>query len=172
MKIIKYETINSTNDEAKKLVNSIKENMAVIITNHQTNGRGQFQRKWYGEKNKNIYMSLIAKEISKKIDISNISVEVGEIVKGTLEQFGVVSKVKPPNDIYINDKKVAGILVETSYNPNLEYIIFGIGINVEQLKFPIEISDIATSLHLENYKVKKEELFEKILENLVKYLKD
>ena len=69
------------------------------------------------------------------------------------ELLNIKTYVKEPNDIYLDNKKLSGILVETEYCKNvLNYIIIGIGINVNQTKFPLDISDIATSLYISSGK--------------------
>ena len=146
MKIIKLNSINSTNIYARKIAKSINEN-TIIISKEQTNGQGTKGKTWYSDKDSIICSFLIFPKKTKKIDI-NFSYDIGLSISNSLnELLNIKTYVKKPNDIYLDNKKVSGILVETEYYKNiLNYIIIGIGINVNQTKFPIDISDIATSL--------------------------
>ncbi len=168
MKVYRFDEVESTNDEAKIIAEKGIKNLVVVLANFQSKGRGQFERKWLGEKNKNIYMSIVIKSEDINLPVSEISVYIGEILQKSLKDFGVESTIKLPNDIYVNGKKVAGILVETSYKPKLEYIIIGIGINVVQENFPDELKGKATSLLLENHSLEKESLIQNILDKIKK----
>lgn len=82
--------------------------------------------------------------------------------------FNINTYIKKPNDIFYNNKKIGGILIETKYNlNNLEYIIIGIGLNINQEKFPVELKNIATSLFIET-KIKFDK--EKIIKELIKVI--
>jgi BirA family transcriptional regulator, biotin operon repressor / biotin---[acetyl-CoA-carboxylase] ligase len=142
---------HSTNDEMSFRV---KQNIAtegdIMISGFQTKGKGQRGNLWQSEPNKNLLFSLFLKPSflpSEKIYLINVLVAVS--LQKTLGKFIPTSKVeiKWPNDIYINDRKVAGVLIESSASSqNAGNIIVGIGLNVNQDLFEI---NHATSLLLE-----------------------
>ena len=85
--------------------------------------------------------------------INNKVITDNNIINAINKKYDLNTYIKKPNDIYINNKKLAGILIETKYLENkLLYVIIGIGINVNQKKFPQDINTIATSIFLETGK--------------------
>ena len=148
MKKIELKSINSTNIYAREMAKSTNIN-TIIISEEQTAGYGTKGKLWYSDKESIICSFLIFPKNIKRIDI-NFSYDIGLLVSNSLnELLNIKTYVKKPNDIYLDGKKVSGILVETEYCQNvLNYIIIGIGINVNQLKLPVEISSIATSLRI------------------------
>ena len=162
-KIIHFDTIESTNDYAKKIGYDEKEG-TVIISETQTNGRGRLGRQWSSKQGEGIYMSIILKpdiEINKTPFLTLIA---GASIVKVLNDLGIDALIKWPNDIILNSKKIGGILSElcTHYD-KLDYIVVGIGINVKNIDFPKEISDIATSLYKEGYDISKDYIVNQIL---------
>lgn len=156
---------HSTNDEASRLIQ--KGNViegTTIVTNQQTAGRGQRGNVWLSEAGKNLTFSIIFKPVflaAKGQFYLNIAVSLGiyDYLSEMLEND--VIKIKWPNDIMVNDKKVCGILIENQLSGQLiQHSIVGIGLNVNQEKFSIEK---ATSMQLITG---KEFLLTDILENL------
>jgi BirA family biotin operon repressor/biotin-[acetyl-CoA-carboxylase] ligase len=167
---IVYPQLGSTNSEMKRLLSKshLAEN-TVVITTHQTAGRGQTGNSWESEANQNLTFSLLLRPhflaphlqfyISKIISLALV-----DTIKQTTK---LDASIKWPNDIYINDSKVAGILIENSIlGHRLDYSIVGIGLNVNQEQFvsdapnPISIKQ-ASGIHLE-----LEGLLERLLENI------
>lgn len=171
MKRIVLESIDSTNDYAEKIANKTPGDI-LIIAKSQTNGRGQFNRKWFSEPGRSITLSLLLrnKDGDKELRMGDLG-RIPHIVSAILnELYGVKSKVVLPNDIKINDKKVCGILIETHFKADvLEYAIVGVGINLNNDVFPDDIKSIATSIKLE---IKKDSdaslLIDKIEEGMEK----
>ena len=160
MKIINLESIDSTNEYANRIAKDVNENV-LIIANNQTNGRGTHGRNWFSEEGKNILMSFLIKDIKDYKSIDGITIKIGKIIHEILSsKFDLNFEIKLPNDILCNGKKICGILCESSIvNNKVNYLIIGIGINVNQVVFGEEIKDIATSLKRElGYDVDKEEL--------------
>nr|WP_321407299.1 biotin--[acetyl-CoA-carboxylase] ligase [uncultured Carboxylicivirga sp.] len=147
---IKHAELRSTNEEMKQLFSQQKpEEGTLIITDHQFAGRGQAGNSWESEKNKNLTFSLLLRphflEPHKQFYISKI-VSLGLI--DTIREFLCGVTIKWPNDIYIGDKKLAGILIENSIlGSRLDYCIIGIGLNVNQTEF---ISDAPNPVSLKN----------------------
>lgn len=151
MRIIRIDSVNSTNTYAKKITDKIKEDV-VIIANKQTDGYGTNSRKWYSDDD-SIICSFLIKDSNKTISL-DYSYQIGCLVSKVINRIcNVETYVKKPNDIYFNEKKLGGVLIETQYSLNkLDYLIIGIGINVNQKKLPEDIQEIATSLFIETQK--------------------
>ena len=150
MKIINLEEIDSTQ---KYLKNIDIDDSVIAFCEKQTSAYGQYNRVWYTS---NDSLAFSYKYNSKKL----IKVDEESIKKITLnfsklinDYFNVESYLKLPNDIYLNQKKLCGILIETKYfNHKITSIIIGIGLNINNEMFPVEIKDIATSIYLETNK--------------------
>ena len=135
IKIIAFDEIDSTNDY---LINNYQklQSYTIVKTNFQTKGRGQFKRGWFSNKGENLLFSILLKDILiKQIDlIKNI---VKESLIKLLEQYNIKGIFKEPNDILVNSKKILGILIETKTknHEKFDYIVIGIGININQKEF-------------------------------------
>ena len=127
-----FNEIDSTQNFAQQIAQDEKEDGTIIIAEKQTNGRGRLNRKWNSPKG-GISFSLI---IHPKFDISSstlvpiaVAVALSKSIKSVLD---IKTAVKWPNDITIDGKKIAGVLVDASFQANyIEYIILGIGINFD-----------------------------------------
>jgi len=141
----------STNTEAKAIAWDAPEG-TVVIADEQTQGRGRRGRSWHSPANKNIYISLILKPDIPIQQVPMFTQMAAAAVWETLSQELPGLKIKWPNDLMINGKKVCGILTEMSGEmTGLHYLVIGIGINVntESSDFPKDLRDIASSLRLE-----------------------
>ena len=131
-RIYYFKEIDSTQNFAQQIASDKKENGAVIIAEKQTGGRGRLNRKWASPKG-GMWFSLI---IHPKFDVSSSTlipilsaVALSKSIKSVL---GIKTEVKWPNDITMNGKKVAGMLVDASFQANnINYLILGIGINFD-----------------------------------------
>lgn len=149
------ESVDSTNDYAKKKAKELVDG-SVIISLEQVKGKGRRGRSFHSGKGDGIYLSIILKPGFEPAKAPFITSIAGAALVNTFNKFNIQTKVKWPNDVLINGKKVAGILTEMSADMEfIEYIVLGVGINVSGLKFPNELKNIATSLKLEGYDVKK-----------------
>ena len=112
LKIIKFKSLQSTNDEAIKLIRSDKCLLGIISTNLQTKGRGTMGKKWTSNKG-NIFISIFFKVNLMKIKIENyLNINV-KIIKKILNKYTKkIIKIKKPNDLLIEKKKICGILQE------------------------------------------------------------
>lgn len=162
-----FDSINSTNIKAKELAYSSESEGTVVIAEEQTNGRGRLGRKWSSPNKKGIWMSIVLKPQIEPQEAAKITQVAAAAVWKAINQIGVKTQIKWPNDIVINGKKVCGILTEMSGELNrLNYLVVGIGINANTTisDFPEEINDIATSLRIEIGKeIKRKELIALIL---------
>lgn len=151
-KMIHYHSIGSTNDKARELAESGEPEGTVVISERQTNGRGRFGRKWLSETAKGILMSIILKP---NIDMSSVTLvtQIGcASVGSAVDRLTNHVKIKWPNDILVNGKKICGILTESAGElDKTDYVILGIGINVNQAEseLPESLSATSTSLKIE-----------------------
>ena len=149
-----YKTINSTNTEAKILATSNAKHGTVILSEEQTNGRGRMGRNFYSPAESGIYMSIILKPNLNIADSVLITTATAVAVCLAIDKFTKFeSKIKWVNDIFINDKKVCGILTEAVTDVEsgtINSVIVGIGLNVKTELFPTEIKDIAGSIFNSN----------------------
>ena len=127
-----FEELDSTQNFAQQIAANKKENGTIVIAEKQTSGRGRLDRKWTSPKG-GIWFSLI---IHPKFDVSSSTLipilSAIALSKSIKKILGVETEVKWPNDIILNGKKVAGILVDASVQANnIDYIILGIGINFD-----------------------------------------
>ena len=148
--IIWIDNVDSTNDEARRRIDSL-DNLSVISTYEQTAGRGQRTRSWCSEAGKNLLFSIVLKNPailpSQQVRISDIA---AESVKELLANHDIEAWIKPPNDIWVKEKKICGILIEHSLIGNrISWSIIGIGLNVNQSSFPDDLPN-PTSMILEN----------------------
>ena len=151
MKIIKLSAIDSTNSFLKDLAqNSTLQNYTVAVTNKQHKGRGQQEAKWITEPFKNLTFSVFIefyklKIIQKKYLNFAISLAIYEVLFN--ENLPKIS-IKWPNDILSANKKICGILIENTFiGERIKNSVIGIGLNVNQEKFPDFLKNV-TSLKL------------------------
>ncbi|MDD2574974.1 MAG: biotin--[acetyl-CoA-carboxylase] ligase [Acholeplasmataceae bacterium] len=154
-----FKTLSSTSDYLKENYQDFP-SFTFVQTGYQTNGRGQFDRKWSSNERENLLFSFLIKDIEiNRID--NIKKTVLSSIIETLKTFKIQATYKPPNDLYVNGKKICGILIENLFELNVcHYVVIGIGLNVNQTKFEgfqatslknetgmtIKVSDIYTTL--------------------------
>ena len=170
--IIHFESIDSTNDYAKKVASQEPEGN-VIISEEQIKGKGRMGRQWHSKSKEGIWMSIILKPDMIPQKAPFITLIAGASIARALNNLGIETTIKWPNDIIINNKKIAGILTELSAEiERINYIVLGIGINVKTMEFSQEISKIATSLYKEGHKISRVDIVRNILEEFERlYLK-
>lgn len=169
--LIVLDSVGSTNDYLKKLGNEGCPNGTVVAAREQTKGKGRLGRAWQTKKDDGITFSILLRPSLAPGEVSAITPLVGlAVCKAIREYTHLDCMIKWPNDIIIGKKKLVGILTEMSAEFDaVEYIITGIGINVNHTMFPEEISHKATSILLETGKhIDSNELFACVL----KYIED
>ena len=181
-KFFEYDEIDSTNLEAKRYAASNSEplqEIPVFIAKSQTGGRGRLGRSFFSPEETGLYMSILLPINENLIETDLITPATGVAVCRTIEELSTETpKIKWVNDVYINKKKVCGILAEGIIDSTLgkiSNVVLGIGINLFEPKagFPEEIANIATSLfgkNVENPESVKYQFVGKLLENLEKTL--
>lgn len=140
MEIVKLNAINSTNNYLKELSKDVETaNWTVVTAEHQISGRGQMETKWESEKGKNLTFSILIRfEQLKSQDQFYLNCAISLGVFNALKNCGIPKlKVKWPNDIMSASKKLGGILIENILvNDRITHSVIGIGLNVNQEKFP------------------------------------
>lgn len=170
--IVFYEETDSTNVRAKILGEEGKKSGVLVIAEQQTGGKGRRGRGWVSPKRTGIFMSLMLRpEILARHASMLTLVSAVAVAKGINEIGNIECTIKWPNDIIINGKKVCGILTEMSTDmEEIQYVVVGMGINVNNKEFPQEIQSVATSLFLETGKeVERAKLVAGILKQFESY---
>lgn len=150
-KIFYYDEITSTNDKAKELAAETSSHGYLVVSDYQSKGKGRRGRSWESPKGTSIYMTLVLKPRMSPDCISSVTLVAALAVKQAIaRQLSIDCKIKWPNDLVVNGKKICGILTEMSSQPGfIEHVVIGIGINANTTEFPEEIRQTASSLMLE-----------------------
>jgi len=150
-KIVLHDSVESTNDLAKTLGLEGSQEGTVVLAYSQTRGKGRQGRNWHSEPHTGLYFSVLLHPTTSPELIHQVTLVAGVALVQAINQFSQVRAVlKWPNDVLINHKKVAGILTEFYQGGDHNGIVVGIGVNVNQSRFPVELQHIATSLAMEN----------------------
>lgn len=167
--IIYFKEIDSTQKYSKEMVNNNLKNGTIVITDNQTKGIGTNGRNWYSNIGKNITMTITVYPNVDVNKLNNLTIDVARAMQKTIQDlYNINLNIKKPNDLIINNKKIAGFLVETGLiKQKVNYILIGVGFNVNEVEFNIEIKDIATSLKEEFKKdFSREDIIVNFIENL------
>ncbi|MBQ2135284.1 MAG: biotin--[Clostridia bacterium] len=173
-----FDTIDSTNTAAKKYATESLEEGLVVISSHQTSGRGRMGRRFSSPDNTGIYMSILLKPQINPENTVLITTSAAVAVSKAIEKLsGKKTDIKWVNDILIASKKVCGILTEGQINPSgkgIDFAILGIGINVypPEEGFDEEIKDIAGYVFENHEQNLKSKLIAEILNNFSYYYKN
>ena len=169
LKRFKFKRVKSTNNTAIRIIKESKYNKGMVIAETQSNGRGQYGRKWISSKG-NLFVSFFNELNQTNLSISTITQINCLLVKKLLSIFTKKKIIfKKPNDLLIDKKKISGILQEVIFIKKKKFLITGIGINI--IKNPYiknypatnlqEVTKKSISKSILEYKLKK--LFEKSL---------
>ncbi len=164
--VIEFTTIDSTNAFAMQLANAGNvEHGTVVITDYQTHGKGQQGNSWQAESQKNILLSVVLKTTREHLQDQFLlnAAFCSSIAHLLMEEYELAATaIKWPNDIYVNKKKIAGILIENIIRgASWQYAIVGVGININQASFAEGLN--ATSLINETGKATSLLAFRKLL---------
>ncbi|HWP97998.1 MAG TPA: biotin--[acetyl-CoA-carboxylase] ligase [Syntrophomonadaceae bacterium] len=147
---IYYLETDSTNNRARDLAAAGYPEGTVVVAEKQSAGRGRRGRNWYSPASQGIYLSMIMRPVLPLNEISRISLVIAVAVAETLEaELNMPARIKWPNDILVNGKKIVGILTEAVTDMDgVEYIVTGIGININNQgsDFPDQFRTPATSV--------------------------
>ena len=170
--VIFLKETGSTNVEAKKLAEQGLKHGTLVVADYQSGGKGRRGRSWHSPKGTSIAMSFILKPDMEAEYASMLTlVQAMAIAKAIEEVCGLETKIKWPNDVLVNEKKVCGILTEMNLEMmEISSIIIGMGINVNQESFPADISEIATSLKIEKKRtLSRIDIIERVCELFEEY---
>jgi len=174
LKKFKFKKVKSTNNTAIRIIKESNYNLGMVIAETQTNGRGQYGRKWISSKG-NLFVSFFNELNKKNLSINTITKINCLLVKKLLSIFTRKKIIfKKPNDLLIDKKKISGILQEIIFFNKKKFLITGIGINI--IKNPYIKNYPSTNLQevtkksisKSNVENKLKQLFEKNLPKLLK----
>ena len=174
LKLIKLNSVKSTNDEAIKLIKKNKLSPCLITAKRQTRGRGTMGKKWISEKG-NLFISLFFQINLKNIKVNKFSVLNPLIIKNILAKYSKNKiSIKWPNDLLIKKRKLGGILQEVIEYRDKKFLIIGIGVNTKISPKNKSFNSISLSA-CSNRIIKNKEIlvkiklaYEKIISNLSK----
>ena len=144
--------VDSTNRVALELAHAGEPEGAVVLAEEQTAGRGRAGRTWHSERAVGIYVTLVLRPKLAPVQAPLLTMMAGLSAYTAIQTHsGLVVDLKWPNDLLIRGKKTGGILTEMHAEPGqVRFVIVGIGLNVNQEKFPGELGSVATSLRIES----------------------
>ena len=140
---IELETVDSTNNYIRENLDRL-DDYTLVFSHHQTKGKGRITRFWYDDRN-SITASLLIKDV--KGEIKHLSLITSYAIFSALKELDLDTKIKWPNDIYVGDKKLCGVLIETIISDKKTAII-GFGINTNTKAFPENVGN-PTSIYIE-----------------------
>lgn len=143
-----HEQIDSTNDRARALARGGAPHGMIVLADRQSAGHGRFQRAFYSPAGSGIYVSIVLRPDAAQMHASRITPMLAVAVARAIEACAdVYAQIKWVNDVYIDGKKVCGILCVSGLDDaGRAYIVCGIGINVGRMEFPAPLSAIAGSI--------------------------
>ncbi|MCI8342269.1 MAG: biotin--[acetyl-CoA-carboxylase] ligase [Firmicutes bacterium] len=166
-----FETVDSTNNKAKALGMEGAPHGTAVIAEVQTAGKGRRGRAWTSPVGGGVWMSVILRPEILPQYVSSITLAAGISVCDAVNKMANVNaKIKWPNDIVINGRKICGILTEMSGEiSRVDFVVVGMGVNVNTESFEGELGNVATSLMIETgHKFSRSDMAVKMLEELEK----
>ena len=165
-------SIESTNELAKKLAYHGAAAGTVVVAEEQTGGKGRLERNFFSPRAKGIWFSVILRPRCMAKDAPKFTLMAAVAVAKAMERFNLRAEIKWPNDIMFDGRKLVGILTEMSAEiAHVNYIVVGIGINVNisRAEFPQSIREIATSLsEMNGENLNRAKFFRAVLEEFEK----
>ena len=149
-RILYYQVLGSTMDEARRLADEGKSEGTVVIAEEQTEGRGRFGRPWVSPPGQNLLFAVLLRPSPTQLSYANMAATLA--VSGAVAELtGLTPAIKWPNDVMIGGRKVSGILVEAAIERGaLGYAVVGVGLNVNfDPSQSAEVASTATSLYKE-----------------------
>lgn len=142
--VLSFESVTSTNDYLKENYQKLN-HLTIVAADFQTKGRGQFLRTWESNSKENLLFSILLKNV-KSDDVSLVQSIIVEMIISFFKFRQIPVYFKEPNDFYVDQKKIGGILIETKIKKSsCLYLIVGIGLNINQEDFE---NKNATSVYL------------------------
>ncbi len=174
MKFLYFDEIDSTNEYLKREYQNL-DDMTLVYTGHQTAGKGRLGRTWVDDSSSLLFSILLKKDFDYR-SIELLPLLCGVALHQSLNKMNLESQIKWPNDVLIQGKKCAGILLESIYREKLEALVIGIGINVNNQSFSKDLEEKAISLKMAlGHEVDKEQFlniyvqqFESLMDDFLK----
>ena len=165
-----YDEIDSTNTEAKRMVQNGFSGDALLVAHTQTAGRGRMGRSFYSPAATGVYFSILHTLSTPLCDaVAVTSAASVAVMRAIRDLTGIQTQIKWVNDLYYNEKKICGILTEATSTGESTHIIVGIGINLDTTDFPNELVNIAGSL---GTRIDAAKLIAQIYKEVAIYLQD
>lgn len=168
--VMAHDSVPSTQPLAHEAASKGAPEGTLVIAEQQTGGKGRLGRPWHSPSGTGIWMSLIVRPAIPLPKTPQMTLLTAVVLAKTIwEETGVEPKIKWPNDIFIGDKKVSGVLTElNAESDRVNYLVIGIGLNANMTRedFPEELASIATSLRIESgKKLKRARFIQRFCEN-------
>ena len=157
---VHHRVTDSTNERAKELADVGAPHGTLVTADEQTAGRGRQGREWTAPPRSAVLMSVVLRELDERLPLT--------AAVALCEALPVEAAIKWPNDVWIEGRKVAGILVEG--RPQEGWAVLGIGVNVTTREFPPDLAESATSLHLAGIDEEAEAVLAALLRSLDEWL--
>ncbi len=173
-----YKTVTSTNDLAKQYALDLKPEGTVIVAREQTAGRGRKGRSFYSPMSTGVYISVLLRpELTAEKTLYITTAAAVAVAKAIEKISGKEAKIKWVNDIFVDGKKVCGILTEGAIDfetGKMQYAVLGIGVNIKKPEndFPSEIQNIAGSVFDTTDKEVSSIIVAEMLNNFMNYYKN
>jgi BirA family transcriptional regulator, biotin operon repressor / biotin---[acetyl-CoA-carboxylase] ligase len=157
---VHHRLTDSTNERAKQLASAGAPHGTLVTADEQTAGRGRQGRAWTAPPRTAVLMSLVLRELDERLPLT--------AAVALCEALPLEAAIKWPNDVWIEGRKVAGILVEG--RPQEGWAVLGVGVNVTTERFPVELAESATSLRLAGSAATPAQVLADLLESLSRWL--
>jgi BirA family transcriptional regulator, biotin operon repressor / biotin---[acetyl-CoA-carboxylase] ligase len=157
---VHHRLTDSTNERAKQLAAAGAPHGTLVTADEQTAGRGRQGRAWTAPPRSAVLMSVVLRELDERLPLT--------AAVALCEALPVEAAIKWPNDVWIEGRKVAGILVEG--RPQEGWAVLGVGVNVTTERFPAELAESATSLRLAGVQADSEAVLDGLLTSLSRWL--
>lgn len=175
LKIIRLDEVDSTNNYLRNYQPDEDEVMTVVVAENQTAGRGQGTNRWESEPGKNLTFSILVHPLFQPVRHQFQLSEVGALaIKEALGKYVKPEKVtlKWPNDVYYEDRKISGTLIETSVSGGrIKDCVFGVGLNVNQTEFRSDAPNPVSLCQILGHEVDRDELLKNILHSFREFYK-
>lgn len=146
----RYDVVESTNDIAIQMARGGEPEGAVVVANQQTKGKGRRGRQWWDDHGHSLLMSVILTPHLRHSALPQLSFVTSlSVAEYLVTHHNLPAQLKWPNDVYVNNKKISGILIEITTRPGGLAAVCGMGLNVSQTALPAELADTATSVAIE-----------------------
>lgn len=162
-RIIRLEETDSTNRYLKSYIPEADEEMTVVVADYQSAGKGQGTHSWESERGKNLLFSILVHPHWVPVARQFMLSMAGALaLKDALDSYVEGITLKWPNDVYWNDKKISGTLIENSIDSHgIKRCVFGIGVNINQAEFHSDAPNPVSLFQILGYKVDREEVLQR-----------